>query len=416
MNALTAADRRGYEANIWKSYLFQFLSSFQLFWPIWVLYLTDYRKFTLTQVSGLEALFWLVVVITEVPTGAIADRFGRKTSLLASAACTTVAILVFGAASNYWIVLVSYIAWGFGLTFASGADSALLYESLKALGREHEYQRVAGINFGLFSAGALGGLLVGAPVAAATNLAFPILLGSGIMFVALLVVFTFKEPAIDHGEPRLDYRRLISESARTAWRLPSVRWMIICAGLLLATQNASFVFAQPFLDRHDVPVQLFGFVQAPMRAMGIFGSLLAVRATASFGFRGTLVGCAVLLVVSYALLGGWHSVYAFAGIGIITLSFSMTQPIVVDYLNKRIPSNQRATILSFRNLLTSIGIVALQPGLGVIADHVSLTAVFWTSAVVVAVFVPPVLYMWLRADAEESAARAPPEVEPAAAS
>jgi hypothetical protein len=151
-----------------------------------------------------------------------------------------------------------------------------------------------------------------------------------------------------------------------------------------------------------------------MRAMGIFGSLLAVRATASLGFRGTLVGCAVLLLGAYALLGGWHSVYAFAGIGVITLSFSLTQPVVVDYLNKRIPSNQRATILSFRQLLTSIGIVALQPGLGIIADHVSLTAVFWTSAVVVAVFVPPVLYMWLRADAQE----APPalEVEAAVAS
>jgi len=192
--------------------------------------------------------------------------------------------------------------------------------------------------------------------------------------------------------------------------------MIICSGVLLATQNASFVFSQPFLGHHDVPVGLFGFVQAPMRAMGIFGSLLAVRATASFGFRGTLVGCAALLLGAYVLLGGWHSVYAFAGIGVITLSFSMTQPVVVDYLNKRIPSNQRATILSFRQLLTSIGIVALQPGLGIIADHVSLTAVFWTSAAAVAVFVPPVLYMWLRADAEERLAPAPVEVEPAAAS
>ena len=63
MTTLSERDRRAYEANIWKTYVFQFLFSFQLWWPIWVLYLTDYRRFSLTQVSGLEALFWMVIVL-----------------------------------------------------------------------------------------------------------------------------------------------------------------------------------------------------------------------------------------------------------------------------------------------------------------------------------------------------------------
>src|SRR3989337_1343994 len=111
MSTLTTADRRAYQANGWKSYLFGFLHSFQLWWPIWVIYLTDYRHFSLTQVSGLEALFWVVIVL--------------------SAAGTTTAVLVFGVAADYWVVLVSYVAWGFGLTFQSGADAAIVYESLK---------------------------------------------------------------------------------------------------------------------------------------------------------------------------------------------------------------------------------------------------------------------------------------------
>src|SRR3990170_7025330 len=147
--------RDDYEANIWKTYVFQFLFSFQLWWPIWVLYLTDYRGFSLTQVSGLEALFWMVIVLSEVPTGAVADRYGRKLSLLLGAACTTAAVAVFGLADSYLIVLLSYVAWAFGLTFQSGADSALTFQSLRAVGREHEYPRVAGIGFGIFSLGAL---------------------------------------------------------------------------------------------------------------------------------------------------------------------------------------------------------------------------------------------------------------------
>jgi MFS family permease len=136
--------------------------------------------------------------------------------------------------------------------------------------------------------------------------------------------------------------------------------------------------------------------------------LLAIRATSMFGFRGTLIGVAVVLFTSFVVLGAWHSVYAFAAIGAITLAFSMMMPVVSDYLNRRIPSSQRATILSLRQLFASVGIAALQPGLGVIADYVSLTAVFWTSALFVGVLVPPALLLWLRADAEE---QPPPAVE-----
>ena len=411
MSTLTTDDRRAYQANVWKSYLFGFLHSFQLWWPIWVIYLTDYRHFSLTQVSGLEALFWVVIVLSEVPTGAIADRFGRKLSLMLAAACTTTAVLVFGVAADYWVVLVSYVAWGFGLTFQSGADAAIVYESLKAVGREHEYQRVAGLGWGIWSFGVLAGLLLGAPLAAATNLAVPILVSAAIAFAGLLVAATFKEPDLPEEEERLEYRRLIGESARTAWRSPAVRSMLILSAVLMAAPITAGVFAQPFLSQHDVPVSLFGVVQAPARVAGLLGAIVAYRICAAFGFRPTLVGSFLLLAGSYVLLGGWDSVYAFAGIAVVTLILSVLMPLVADYLNQRIPNNQRATILSFRQLMTSIGIAALQPGLGVIADQVSLRAVFWTSAAFVAVLVPPALFFWLRADLSEEEAIAAKEVE-----
>lgn len=404
MLALSEQDRRAYEANIWKSYAFQFLQSFQLWWPIWVLYLTDMRGFSLTQVSGLEALFWVVIVFAEVPTGAVADRFGRRTSLMLSAASTTAAILVFGLATNYWIVLVSYVVWGFGLTFQSGADSALVFESLKAVGRERDYQRVAGVGWGIFSLGTLAGMLAGAPIAAATDLAFPILLSSAIAFMALLMAATMKEPELAHDEVRLGYRALIAESARTAWRLPAVRTMLVLSAVLMASTNASFIFAQPFLHAHDVSTQMLGVAQSPMRLGGIMGAVLAYRAVGAFGMRPTLVAAAAVIGVSYAVIGAWDSVFAFAALAPITLMSYLMLPIVSDYLNVRIPSSQRATILSIRQLLFGIVIAAFQPGLGLIADHVSLEAVFLTSAGVVVATAPIAFFFWLRADREEAGA------------
>jgi len=81
MTTLSSQDRRAYQANVWKAYLFHFLMHFQLWWAIWVLYLRDLRGFSLTQITILDALFWGTAVLAEVPTGAIADRFGRKVAL-----------------------------------------------------------------------------------------------------------------------------------------------------------------------------------------------------------------------------------------------------------------------------------------------------------------------------------------------
>jgi MFS family permease len=398
---LSHHDRRAYERNIWLSYAFTFLHSFQLWWPIWVIYLTDERGLSLTQVSGMEGFFWLVIVLAEVPTGMFADSFGRRTSLVAASLFTSVAVLVFGTATSYPIVMLSYVVWGVGLTFQSGADSALTFESLKALGRERDYQRVAGVGWALFSFGIVCGLLLGAELASATSLQTPILVSAGISFAGIFVAAAMKEPNLPHGEQRLPYRQLVTQSARTAWQKASIRWILVASALLLATPNAAVVFSQPFLAGHDVSVSLFGVWQAPTRVAGVIGSLAAYKLSATFGFRRTLVGGFLLLGGSYAVLGGWDTVYAFVAIGAVMVVMSVLLPVVADYINQRIPSNQRATILSFRQLITSVAIAAIQPVQGFIADEVSLQATFWATSGFIFIVTPAALYAWLRADSLE---------------
>jgi MFS family permease len=403
LRRILSPDRQDYEANIWKSYAFQFLYSFQLWWPIWVIYLTDYRGFSLTQVGTLEALFWIVIILSQLPTGLIADRFGRKLSLMLAGVFTTAAILVFGVAGNYWIVLVSYVAWGIGLTFASGADAALVFDSLKAVGKEQQYQRVAGISWGMFSLGTLAGLLAGAPLAAATNLSFPVVISSVTCALTIVVAWSFAEPPLHEGA-RPGYRELVVESARVIWRSPPVRSMLLLAAVMMASINATIVFSQPFLDYHEVPVRLFGVAQTPMRIGAIIGALAVHQLTMRLGMRWTLVGAALVTISSYALLGGWNSVWAFGATTTILLANGLVVPATTDYLNQRIPSSQRATILSARQLINSIIIAAGLPALGAIADRVSLQAVFWASSAFLGVTAPLALVLWLRADAEEAAA------------
>src|SRR3990172_4131236 len=146
---LDADARRALERNVIQFYLFHFLLNFQLWWPIWVIYLTEERGLSLGQVTLLDVPFWSSIILLQIPAAAISDRWGRKPTLLGAALALSVAVTVFGLAENYVIILVSYLIWGVGFALLGGTESAFLYDSLKAVGREEDYSRAYGRAWGV---------------------------------------------------------------------------------------------------------------------------------------------------------------------------------------------------------------------------------------------------------------------------
>ncbi len=412
--ALSPADRRAYEANLHRAYLYQFFMNFQLWWPIWVVYLQDERGLSLTQVTALDSVFWLIIVVAQVPAGAVADRWGRKTAMLLGALSLSAGILVFGLADSYVLILVSYAGWGLGLAFQYGGDSAFLFDSLKVLGRQEEFQKVYGRYWGTASVGVIGGLLLGAPMAAATNLSLPIVVSAGIAVLAAATALTLKEPRIDaaSAEVTLSYGDLIRQSLRLAYRRPQVRYVLLYSAVVGVASFVPIIFIQPFLVHHDVGVGNLGLYQVPMRILAIVGALGAYRAVAVLGERQTLVLMPAVLVGGYALLGAWDSPYAYAAFPIVSLISMMAYPVVVDYLNRQIPSEQRATVLSIRQLVFSLWLAPIAPVLGFVADEVSLMGAFWASALLVAAPLPILFALWWRAEAPERSPEAEGETAP----
>ncbi|MBI5287662.1 MAG: MFS transporter [Chloroflexi bacterium] len=395
-------DEMAFEANVWKSYLYRFLMEFQLWLPIWVIYLRDHRGFSLTQINLLDTPFFLLIILAEVPTGAVADRFGRKTSLMLGSGFFAIAVFVFGIADNYAIILVSYVAWGLALTFQSGADSALLFDSLRQAGREDEFQRATSRLWALRSVAALVGILIGAPIAEVTSYTFVITLSAIVALCALPVAFFMHEPrhTLD-AEPEA-YFRTLATGMRDAWNTPTLRYIIIFSGIVSMGAFAPMVFEQPFLDEHGVSIGNLGLWQAPVRGAGIATALLAGWFISRIGERGAFYAMPITLgIAGFALAGidrSWIFV-AFLGMGGIA---GMQNPVLAKYVNLRIPSERRATMLSVQSVAASIAL-SLQPIGGFIADTWGLQAMFLMYALLTLVGGLGALLLWDRAERHDIA-------------
>ena len=395
-------DEMAYEANIKKSYLFRFLMEFQLWWPIWVIYLQKQRGLSLTQITLLDTPFFFLIVLAEVPTGAIADRFGRRWSLMLGSALFAVAVFIFAIADNYLLILVSYGAWGLGLTFQSGADIALVYDSLKAVGREDDFQKINSRLTALKSAGVLVAILIGAPIAEATNYSFPIMLSAGIALLAVPVAFSMHEPSNRAQASEEHYIQTLITGIRESWQRPSLRYIILFSGILVTATFSPLVFQQPFLGHHGVATGNLGLWQAPVRGAGIIAALMAHQFVGRTGQKGALFALPVFLVVSnFALAGIDHAgaASAFLGMGLVA---GLQPPIIATYINKRIPSERRATILSVQSVVAT-GILAIgQPIGGLLADQFGLRTMFFVFGAITLSLAFPILLLWVRADREEA--------------
>jgi MFS family permease len=384
-----------YQSNIRKFYLYQFFLNLQLWWPIWVIYLTEERGLTLGQVTLIDVPFWLSIIALQIPAAAIADRWGRKPTLIAAAAALTVAVVLFGLASSFALLLVSYLIWGIGFSLLFGTESAFLYDTLKALGREDEYSRVYGRAWGLFTGAALAGTLLGAPLAAATSLSFPIVLSGAIAALAVVTAITFVEPAReDRTGPPLTYGQVIADSIDIVRHRPAVRYAILFYGLITIGSIAPVFFFQPFLVDHDIGLGQVGLWQTPTRIAAIIGVVGAYRIVAAMGERRTFYIMPVVLLGSYALLALWDSVYAQIAFPLMNLIVFLSQPAITDYLNRRVPSAQRATVISLTNLIRAFVLIPSAPLLGVLADEASLSASYWAGGVLIAALGLPILALW----------------------
>lgn len=417
--ALDARERARLERNITGYYAFKVLVGLQFLMPIWVLYLTDKRGLSLEQVTLLDAPFWLALVIMEVPTGVIADRYGRRLSLLLGTLANTIGVAIFAMADSFPIILASYLVWGAAFTLYSGANSAFLFDSLKALGRENEFGKILGRALAMVAVAGIIATLTGPLMAAATDITVPIYASAVSTGLAtIVVVFLMHEPPrFDVPTEQPSYVASIRVALNTVWSSPELRTFIPLIAATLASMMAVFVFSQPFLARHGVETGNVGWFLVFSQAVGVPAALIAHRLSRRLGWRMAFSLFPVLSGGVLLALWRFDALWIFPVIPASALLLSLFQPMGDDYVNQRIGSTHRATIISFQSLLVSLVLAPLEVGAGVIADRQGLPLGFGFIALFVVIICIPLLLAWLRVaktDNPADGSTLPASAEPAA--
>lgn len=382
-------------------YLYRATLSVGFVMPIFTLFLL--RSLTFTQVGVLSALYAVVSVVGEVPTGYVGDRFGRRTSMLLSVAFVVGSLAGFVVADGFLSYAFLYVLWALALTFRTGSMDAWLYDTLDELLEAGQFSHIRGRgdavqNWTAAVSMMVGGLLYGLKptypfVAAATF--------SSLGFVTLLSLPKNRQYA-DRGDVESD--RFGPLEAFTVVRehlaKPPLRSLVLYVGLFYAVVGVAHTYLQPITIETLAPsagsfgVQIpaggataaarSGKAGAPL-AFGLGVMYAALTAVSSVGgyYAGAVEDCvgvrrAVLVVPAVTAVALvvplWVALLALPTFATMRSAIPLVQPITNGYINDHADEVGRATLLSAVSMFSMTLRAPLALGAGMLADATTATA------------------------------------------
>ena len=337
---------------------FKFFQSLIFYQAVWFLYFQ--QELTPAEAILLYAVYDLATTILEVPSGYMSDRLGRRLTLLAAAVSGVVAGVLLTIGDSFAAFALAQAFLGAAAAFASGTDSAILFEALTDAGRadEVEAEEVKAWRFS-FGALALSALTGGALAQLSFALPFA---GTALSFAAaLFIVWRMSEPThtatdlVQGGE----WARI--SSLRAAFTNPVLIWLLALGVLMYGFSHLPFVFGQPFILEALRTVGLegeaplvSGTVTTLMMLLSVATSLVAQPLRRRIGLGALLCLAFALQIGLVAALAMTSSVAAIALLFIRMVPDSLSTPFITARIQPELQSDSRATYLSLRSLLARL--------------------------------------------------------------
>jgi len=380
-------------------FIFRAVTSFSMwlpFWTLWAYRNLDEDMFLLTVV---DSAFWITMIVFQVPAGLIGDKYGRKPVLFIGEVIYAVGLLAFGFSTEFWMLVGANAIWAVGVCFIVSGDTPFLYDTLLENGRQGEFIKIAARQWTVqatmgAAACVVGGVLV--EVVAPERFDLTLKISALIGLVGCFAILLVREPKVDR-EHFVSYTKQLREGMRRVLSSHAIQILILLQIVIEIAVYVMVVFRSVYMDENlnlD-SLQLGVFIGA----FTIFGGIAAFQAGKIedlLGEKRTLVFLFLAVILSFVVVFlVSHPAVIFIQFLIYSVS-ALQAPIISGYINKRVDSPHRSTVVAIATLLFTLVLTVVELGSGWVAEKAGLT----TSLLVLALAASPIglflLILWNR--------------------
>lgn len=356
-----------YQRNINILYLNSLLGWARFFLPVMALFYIA-SEVTLFEFSIIMSVFSLVILLFEIPSGVFADLAGKKLSMMIGVFCFIIEVFILAFFNGFEMFLIAKIISGVGVGFVSGASSAILFDTLKRLGRESEHKIISGkqfmySNISMAFVFIIGGYLfsIDPKLTAIVSLPF--------MILQFILLFFLVEPYKSKNKTTFKNSLIhLKEGLSYFYSHKYVKFLVAFAFIVSAFSNILLTMSSVYYEKILISVSLIG-------TFAFFGSLITAYANKSASKIEDKIGeknCLNLIIVGF-IVSLFLMVFLFPYFGIISFylflfMFGFYGVILNHYMNLHIESSHRATMLSIKSMFVNLGTFMLFPLFGFFND------------------------------------------------
>ena len=330
--------------------------------------------FSITNVALIFAIEAIAMVIFEIPTGAVADLFGRKKTIFVAHTFAMLGIYVLYIGGSIQVFTIAVLIIALARSLSSGTSNALIYDTLKEEKKEKYYKKIIGTLYAMWLIGASSGSIIGGYLAS-IDLALPFILTIIPLLIATVFLLKVKEPKYEKEEHKNIFKHM-SNSFNVIISNKQIIIILLAAFIFLAFNESVHFMNALFFEFRNVPIQWFGYIAAFTFGCSAIGHYISHDVSEKFGNKKSLIFAS--LAMSFLLLGAVFSptILAIIFLSIAGIPYGIREPISEHLLNLEVASSMRATIISTSNLMRSLGIAIVSPIVGYWADLYNIQTVF----------------------------------------
>lgn len=348
------------------------------------------KGLNLLQVNLVNFVFFTTLFIFEIPTGAFADIFGRKLSFVLSCGLWSLSMLVYGMSHSFWGFALAEAIGAVGSTFASGAFQAWLIDRLKHQGFTGSFQKIFAREQQVKGVVAIGSAIIGAFLAG-WKIESPWFFGFAVMGTAGCLAFFYMREEDEFVHKKFSFTdgikamtKIVTVSARYGASNTAVRFILIVSVIQFFAVQAPNMQWQPFFGQFLPDKTSFGFVYASMSAAMIIGSILAPRFLKTVKDEKMAISLSQMVIgTGICLTTMFHRLAPALGIFLVhEVARGLFVPLKDAYLNDNIPSDKRATLISFDSISHHVGGMIGLLASGAMAQYLSIPVAWMVSGLV----------------------------------